>query len=121
MSFDGMWIVVSSPDFDDDYLQEEGEPYVQLKQKGDRVEGVYHIGLQSGGIDGRLQGENQMRFSFEGMDEMDEVNGSGIATVDGDRLTFVLEYHMGDAWTYECERAATEQKGRRKGGDHKRR
>ena len=71
MSFDGTWIVVSSPDFDDDYLHEEGEPYVRLQQRGSRVEGEYHIGLQSGGIDGRLQGENRIRFSFEGMDEMD--------------------------------------------------
>jgi len=104
MSFTGTWYVVSSPDFDDDYLREEVEPYVKLKQVGDRVDGEYHIGLQMGSIDGRLQGKNQILFSFEGSDEMDEVSGAGTATVEGDRLTFTLMYHGGDEFIFECER-----------------
>jgi hypothetical protein len=104
MSFTGTWCVVSSADFDDDYLRMEVEPYVKLRQVGDRVDGEYHIGLQTGQIDGRLQGENQIIFSFEGSDEMDQVSGAGTATVEGDRLTFALMYHMGDNFTFECER-----------------
>jgi hypothetical protein len=104
MSFTSTWNVVSSPDFDDDYLCMEVEPYVQLKQSGNRVDGEYHVGLQRGIIEGRLQDENCMVFSFEGMDELDPVNGAGTATVDGDRLTFTLMYHMGDDFTFECER-----------------
>lgn len=104
MSFTGTWHVVSSPDFDEDYLRMEVEPYLTLRQSGERVEGRYQVGLQTGDLDGRLEGENFIFFSFEGMDEMDEVNGAGTATLNGDQLTFELRYHRGDEYTFECER-----------------
>ena len=43
-------------------------------------------------------------FSFEGMDEMDEMNGVGTATVEGDRLILTLMYHQGDDYTFEATR-----------------
>ena len=46
MNFTGIWDVVSSPDFDDDYLRMEVDPYVKLYRVSDRVEGEYHLGLQ---------------------------------------------------------------------------
>ena len=104
MSFAGRWEIVSSTDFDDDYLQEEVTPYITLKQAGKRITGNYHVGLQQGGIDGRLQSTKSVFFSFEGMDEHHEVNGAGTLTLHGDRLTFVLMYHQGDDYTFECER-----------------
>lgn len=103
-TFTGIWYVVSSPDFDDDYLHLETNPYVKLRQSGNRVEGEYHIGLQTGNIDGRLEDKNRVTFSFEGMDEMEEVSGAGTATLDGDHLTFTLMYHFGDDFIFECER-----------------
>jgi hypothetical protein len=65
MSFTGVWDNVSSPDFDDAYLNEEVEPYLKLKQLGRRVTGNYHVGLQQGSIDGRLQSDELVLFSFE--------------------------------------------------------
>ncbi len=102
--FTGRWRVVSSPDFDDDYMQMEVTPFIELHQTGTDVRGKSHVGLQSGSIDGRVRKDGTLFFSFEGMDEMDEVNGAGNATVEGDRLTFTLDYHYGDEWTFECER-----------------
>jgi len=93
MSFTGVWDNVSSPDFDDAYLNEEVEPYLKLKQLGRRVTGNYHVGLQQGSIDGRLQSDELVLFSFEGIDEHHEVNGAGTLTLCGDQLTFVLMYH----------------------------
>ena len=104
MSFVGTWSVVASPDLDEDYLTTAGEPYVQLRQDGDRIVGGYHIGVQEGEIDGRLRRDGTLTFSFEGHDEMDEVHGAGLASLNGDRLTVTLMYHQGDDWTYECER-----------------
>ncbi|HLK58193.1 MAG TPA: hypothetical protein VKU00_16620 [Chthonomonadaceae bacterium] len=101
MKFTGTWRIVSSPDFDDDYLTEETEPFVSLKQCGSQVTGDYHVGLQSGNIDGEVQKDGSVAFSFEGMDEMDEVNGRGSLHLNGDRLTFILNYHQGDTFTYE--------------------
>ena len=106
MNFTGTWDVVSSPDFDDDYLHMEVAPYVKLRQEGDRVEGEYHLGLQTGGVDGRLEGDDRIVFSFEGMDEMDPVNGAGTAMLKDDRLIFKLMYHYGDEYTFECEPVA---------------
>src|SRR5438128_10683608 len=104
MSFTGTWDIVSSPDFDDDYLQMEGAPYVEFHKEEGRVVGEYQFGVSNGDIDGRPEGENRVAFSFEGMDEMDEVNGRGTAILEGDRLTFTLMYHQGDDYTFECKR-----------------
>jgi hypothetical protein len=43
-------------------------------------------------------------LSFEGMDELEEMNGAGMATINGNRLTFELRYHQGDEYTFECGR-----------------
>jgi hypothetical protein len=104
MSFVGTWRVVSSPDFEDDYLRMEVEPFVRLRRDGERLVGEYHVGLQSGSLDGRLVDETHVVFSFEGNDEMDEVNGAATATLTGDRMLFTLRYHLGDDFTFECER-----------------
>ncbi len=104
MSYTGEWDVVASPDFDDKYLRMEVDPFISLEQEGKQVTGEYHIGLQQGGIDGRLKDDGQVMFSFEGNDEMDEVNGAGTITLNGDRLMFTLMYHQGDDYTFECVR-----------------
>jgi hypothetical protein len=100
----GVWDIVSSEDFDDAYLHLEQAPYVALRQSGDRVAGEYHIGLQSGSLDGRPRPDGSVLFSFEGTDEMDEVSGAATATVEGDRLVFTLMYHQGDDFTFEGRR-----------------
>ncbi len=104
MDLTGTWDVVSSPDFDDDYLHMEVEPYVKLYRVGNRIEGEYHLGLQCGDLDGQVKGDNHAVFRFEGMDEMDPVDGTATATLEGDRLIFVLSYGPGDEYTFECER-----------------
>jgi len=104
MSFTGTWDVVSSPDFDDEYLSLETEPTLTLHQSGNRVDGEFQVGLQRGDIDGRLEEEDFLLFSFEGEDEMEPVSGAGKAVLKGDRLTFTLMYHGGDEYTFECER-----------------
>ena len=104
MSETGTWRIESSPDFDDDYLRMEVEPYVELTQSGNRVSGSYHVGLQQGDIDGRIEGEGRVGFSFEGMDELEEVHGRGELRIEGSQARFVLAYHQGDRFTFICER-----------------
>jgi len=104
MNFTGIWDVVSSPDFDDDYLRMEVSPYVKIYRVSNRVEGEYHLGLQSGDLDGLPEGDDRVVFRFEGMDEMDPVDGTATATLEGDQLIFVLSYGPGDKYTFECER-----------------
>lgn len=52
MDFTGTYHVLSSPDFDYVYLSMDVEPYVTLRQAGDRVEGEYQVGLQADGVFG---------------------------------------------------------------------
>jgi hypothetical protein len=61
-----------------------------------------------------LQGEHQIIFSFLGMDEMDEVNGAGTITMDGESMIITLMYHQGDDFTFECEREASSRKSKSK-------
>lgn len=105
MDMFGRWKVVSSPDFDDEYLRMDVDPYVELRRDGKRVSGEYHVGLQQGGIDGRLEGDTRAVFSFEGADELDEVHGRGEFHIEGTQARFVLEYYLGDTFTFMCERS----------------
>ena len=104
MSVIGTWAIQSSPDFEDSYLHMERPAFVTLRREGDRIVGEYHVGLQSGTLDGREQPDGSVLFSFDGIDEMDEVSGAGTATVEGDRLTLTLMYHQGDDYTFEGAR-----------------
>jgi hypothetical protein len=108
MDFNGLWRVVSSPDFDDAYMRMQVEPYIDLEHEGNRVSGEYHVGLQSGGVDGKVLKDGTVSFSFEGNDEMEEVNGRGTIILDDERLTFTLDYHFGDTFTFLCVRTAQE-------------
>ena len=69
----------------------EMEPHVELTQSGS-----YHIGLQQGDIDGRIEGEGRDGFSFEDMDEYDAMHGHGKLKSEGAKARFVLAYHQGD-------------------------
>jgi hypothetical protein len=82
----------------------EGAPFVRLQEGGDRLVGEYHIALQNGTLDGRPQPDGSILFSFEGMDEMEQVHGAGVATVQDDRLQFTLMYHQGNDYTFEAAR-----------------
>ena len=81
----------------------EGSPFVTIGGGRKTVDGEFHIGLLTGGIDGWYEGET-LRFTFEGMDEMDSVHGAGKAELEEDRLVFVLRFHGGDTYTFVCRR-----------------
>ena len=104
MSVIGTWAIQSSPDFDDSYLHLERPAYVTLRREGDRIVGEYHVGLQAGTIDGRERPEGSVVFSFEGMDEMEDVSGAGTIILENNRLTLTLSYHQGDHYTFEAMR-----------------
>jgi hypothetical protein len=97
----GTWRVISSLDFDDDYLHMETTPTLALRQQDTDVSGDFHIGLIAGSLDGRLDG-GRVLFSFEAMDEMDPINGAGTIMLQDDRLIFRLLIYFGDEFTFEC-------------------
>ena len=104
MSVIGEWAIRSSPDFDDSYLHMERPAYVTFQYEGGRIGGEFQVGLQTGYIDGRERPDGSVRFTFEGMDEMDEMHGAGTATIEDDQLVLTLMYHGGDEFTFEATR-----------------
>jgi len=97
----GTWIVVSSPDFDEDYLYMDGTPYVTLEQDGMEIGGEFQVGLISGSISGRWE-RNLILFSFEGMDELDPVCGAGTIMLNREAMILRLMFHQGDVFTFTC-------------------
>jgi hypothetical protein len=65
MDFNGIWRVVSSPDFDDEYLRLGGAPYLTFRQNGDFVKGEYEIGVMCGTINGGAHSD-VVDFHFQG-------------------------------------------------------
>jgi hypothetical protein len=63
MQFTEPWDVVSSPDFDAEYLSPDVAPYVRLREDGNEVVGDYQVGPADrttgrptgGGRSGRVQ------------------------------------------------------------------
>ncbi|HSD58278.1 MAG TPA: hypothetical protein VLB04_08865 [Methanotrichaceae archaeon] len=110
MDFAGRWRIVEAPDMMDGYLDETPDPYIQINvESKNKVDGEYQFATQDGNIDGRFETdkENNLRlsFSFEGSDEMTEVSGCGIATLESpDTLLLKMHYHMGDTYTFICKR-----------------
>ena len=70
---------------------------MELVQSGNRVSGSYHVGLQQSEIDGRIEGEGRVGFSFAGMDEMEAVHGRGELRIEGAQAHFVLACHQPSA------------------------
>jgi hypothetical protein len=104
MSLTGTWIVVASPDFDTAYLHMDGQPYVRLEARGKTTSGDYHIGLQSGTINGGSDDNDHLSFDLVGNDEMEPTQGEGTAELQGEQLIFTLTYDEGDEFTFVCER-----------------
>lgn len=109
----GKWKIVDMPDLDEDYLMESKNPHLNLTFRGRSVSGHYEYGLCQGELDGEVieKGEDgkglEIRFSFEGSDEMDEVNGYGEAVFSDDNKTLIgkFHYHFGDDWRFTCGRS----------------
>jgi hypothetical protein len=74
-------------------------PYVELLQGGNEIKGDFQIRLISGSLQGAVDGD-RTRFSFEAMDEMDPVNGTGTITGEDERMTVVLESYDGDTFAF---------------------
>jgi hypothetical protein len=104
MSLAGTWLVVSSPDFDPDYLHMDGQPYVRMNPQGRTTSGEYHIGVQEGTIYGGSDDHDHLSFDFVGNAEMEPMEGEGTAELQGTQLIVTLTYRDGDEFTFVCER-----------------
>jgi hypothetical protein len=94
--FLGRWRIVSMSAWEQAFVDEEEEGYIEFRE--DDI-GEFHFGYVHGQMDCRLtkkQGESAIEWTWEGNDEMDPVQGRGWAVVKGDELHGRILFHMGD-------------------------
>lgn len=103
-AFRGVWQIVSSPDFDQEYLEMEAKPFILVGGRRYTFDGEFHVGLIQGNFHGRLDGKRVL-FSFEAQDELDPVHGAGTLALQDAELEFRLMFYLGDEYTFRCTRS----------------
>lgn len=106
-SFRGRWHIVSMSMWDEDYLNEEVQAYIEFDDKGG---GSFQFGYVQGILDyreGLREGQPAAEFSWEGGDGADgtPLTGRGWAVLQEDKLNGMIVIHQGDESDFEAERA----------------
>ena len=94
--FTGRWRIVSMSDYDEEYLDEEVEAFIEFEDRG---WGNFHFGNVQGQMDCRQtirDGEPVVEWSWDGNAEMDAAQGRGWAVLKGEELHGMIFFHGGD-------------------------
>ena len=107
--FLGRWRIVSISQWEDEYLDEEVEAYIEFDDRGG---GSFHFGYIRGVLDyreGRQDGELAAEFSCEGGDGADgtPLTGRGWAKPKDEGLQGIFAVHMGEESDFEATRATS--------------
>lgn len=105
--FPGRWHIVSMTEWDEDYINEEVQAFIELEPDG---LGSFQFGYVQGQIDWRTtnrDGQPAVEFSWEGGDSADgtPLTGRGWAVLDGDELSGMIFIHLGDESGFVAKRA----------------
>jgi hypothetical protein len=106
--FLGRWHIVSMSMWDEDYLNEEVQAFIEFDDRGS---GSFQFGYVQGIIDyreGLRGGQPAAEFSWEGGDGADgtPLTGRGWAMLEGEGLHGLIAIHMGDESEFEADRTA---------------
>jgi hypothetical protein len=110
----GRWRIVSMSAWEDDFLDEEVEAYVEFNDRG---WGDFHFGNVQGQMDCRpttREGEPAVEWSWDGNAEMDAAQGRGWAVLRGDELHGMIFFHGGDDSEFVANRANEKRASKRK-------
>jgi hypothetical protein len=113
-SFEGRWHIVSMTEWDEDYINEEVQAFIEFDDAGG---GEFQFGYVSGSMNCRLttrDGEPGVKWTWDGMDEMDPVRGSGWAVPKGDELHGVIAFDDDDESGFVAKRADGGKKAKKK-------
>lgn len=94
--FEGRWRITWMEQWDQDFVDEEVEGYIEFASRG---LGHFQFGYVQGQIDYRMtsrDGEPSVEFSWAGNDETDPAMGRGWAVFDDEELTGTIFFHNGD-------------------------
>ncbi len=103
--FTGRWRIVSMSAWEDDFLDEEVEAFIEFDNKGC---GHFHFGNVQGQMDCRLttrDGEPAVEWSWDGNAEMDAAQGRGWAVIRDDELHGMIFFHGGDDSEFAAKKA----------------
>ncbi len=114
--FTGRWRIVSMSAWEDDYLDEEVQAYIEFKEKRG---GDFQFGYVQGQIDYRTtnrEGKPSVEFSWEGDDGADgtPLTGRGWAILQGDDLQGEFCIHEGDDSEFVAKKLIEKKRAKRK-------
>jgi hypothetical protein len=114
--FIGTWRIISMSAWDEDYLDEEVQAFIEFEPKNS---GQFQFGYVQGEIDYRLTNRDAkpaVEFSWEGSDGADgtPLLGRGWATLDGDKLSGMIFFHGGDDSDFVAQRAGEKKRVRKR-------
>jgi hypothetical protein len=100
MTILGKWRITQLPHYTDDYPDTMQPAYILFQADGS---GAFAFGCVTGQIWGRGD-TDAIDFSWDGADEMDEVNGDGWAQIQPDgSLTGAILFHNGDEANFSAK------------------
>ena len=108
--FTGRWRIVSMSAWEDDFLDEEVEAFIEFKDRG---WGEFHFGNVQGQMDCRpttRDGEPAVEWTWDGNAEMDAAQGRGWAVMKGDELHGMVFFHGGDDSEFVARKAESRKK-----------
>ncbi len=111
----GRWRIVSMSQWEDEYLDEEVEAYMEFNDRGG---GSFQFGYVQGVMDwreGQRDGQPRAEFSWEGGDAADgtPLTGRGWAVRGGDELRGKILIHLGDESDFVAKRKGTARRRKR--------
>ena len=112
--FAGRWRIVSMSAWEDDFLDEEVEAYIEFNDRG---WSDFHFGNVQGNMDCRQttrEGEPAVEWSWDGNAEMDAAQGRGWAVLRGEELHGMIFFHGGDDSEFVAKRAKAPKRPRKK-------
>jgi hypothetical protein len=112
--FEGRWRIVSMSAWEDEYLDEEVEAFIEFKDRG---WGEIHFGNVQGQMDCRLttrDSEPAVEWSWDGNAEMDAAQGRGWAMLIDGELHGMILFHGGDDSEFVARRKAMHPSKRKK-------
>jgi len=106
--FEGRWRITWMDQWDQEYVDEEVEGFIEFEPKG---LGSFQFGYVQGQTDYRAttrDGKSAVEFSWEGGDGADgtPLSGRGWAVVEGDQLKGMICIHLGDESEFKATRIA---------------
>ncbi len=104
--FEGRWRITWMDQWDQDYVDEEVEGFIEFDRKG---LGSFQFGYVQGQTDcrtGNRAGKPVVEFSWEGGDGADgtPMTGRGWAIADGDQLKGMICIHLGDESEFRAQK-----------------